>query len=190
MDVKKIQNFVFRGILGVTNLEEGGWIPPADPVPKVGDRTGIHLDDFSLQIRNQAVRMAEVYTFFFCFENSARELVESRLLEGLGQSWWEKGVPQATKKRVLDRRDRENANRWHQARGGSDIYYADFGDLCNIIVNNWPLFEDLFPSQDWVRARLDDLEMSRNVIAHNGILAEIEVNRMELYLRDWLQQVG
>jgi len=188
--LKRMQNFVFRGILGGATLEEEGWIPPSEPVSKVGERTGVDLDDFSLQIRNQAVRMAEIYTFFFCFENSVRELVESRLQESLALEWWEKGVPQAVRKRVTDRREKENANRWHQARGGSDIYYADFGDLCNVIISNWARFEDLFPSQDWVRARLGDLEMSRNVIAHNGILAEIEVNRMELYLRDWLQQVG
>lgn len=190
MDVNKLQAFVFKGILGVTTLEEDGWIPPSEPVAKVGDSTGIELEDFSLQIRNQALRMGEIYTFFYCFENSARELIESRLREDLGGNWWDKGVPQAVRKKVADRRDNEEANRWHQARGASDIFYADFGDLSKIVVANWTCFEDLFPSQDWVRNRFSDLEMSRNVIAHNGILAEVEVNRIELYLRDWLQQVG
>ncbi|MCH7998388.1 MAG: hypothetical protein IIA91_02770 [Chloroflexi bacterium] len=185
-----MQNFVFRGILTEANLEEDGWIPPHDPVGKVGERTGINLEDFSLQIRNQALRMAEVYTFFFSFENSVRELVESRLREALGSQWWDNGVPQAVRKKVDLRRDKEKANRWHQARGGSDIYYADFGDLSRVIISNWELFEDLFPAQDWISSRLDDLEMSRNVIAHNGILADVEVNRIELYLRDWLEQVG
>ena len=190
MNLSKIREFVFRGILSETDLEEEGWIPPSEPVPDISERTGIDLDDFSLQIRNQAVRMSQVYTYFFSFENSARELVESRLREAFGGQWWEKGVSQQIARKVTDRRDKEKANRWHQARGGSNIYYADFGDLAKVIVNNWALFEDLFPTQDWVRSRFDELEMSRNVLAHNGILAEVELNRIELYLRDWLRQVG
>jgi hypothetical protein len=190
MDVKRLQNFVFRGILGGAALEEEGWVPPPDPSPRLGEATGIDLEDFSLQVRNQALRMAHVYTVFFCFENSVRELVESRLKEGLGGDWWNKAVTEPVQKKVNNRREKDDLNRWHQTRGGTDIYYADFGDLCKIMTNVWELFEDLFPSREWLRTRFDDLELSRNVIAHNGILADREVNRIELYLRDWLQQVG
>ena len=59
-----------------------------------------------------------------------------------------------------------------------------------MVTNNWELFEDLFPDQDWVRTRLSDLELSRNVIAHNGVLNGREMTRITLYLKDWVMQVG
>ena len=53
----------------------------------------------------------------------------------------------------------------------------------------WQEFEDLFPTQGWVKQRLDELERSRNIIAHGNLLSESEVQRIEQYLDDWLRQV-
>jgi hypothetical protein len=59
-----------------------------------------------------------------------------------------------------------------------------------IIINNWDLFTDLFDSQEWVKGRFADLEKSRNVIAHNNVLDQPEVERIRLYLQDWARIVG
>jgi hypothetical protein len=59
-----------------------------------------------------------------------------------------------------------------------------------IILNNWDDFSDLFDSQDWVKSRFADLEKSRNVIAHNNVLEEGEIDRIRMYLRDWARIVG
>ncbi len=188
-----LQNFVFRGLLLHSTFDDlealgvAATLPPTEGAPPEEE---ISLDDFSVAIRVQAVKMAAVYQAFFCFENSARELVEQRLKENLGSDWWESGTNSAIRKRVADRRKKEEANRWHSPRGESEIAYADFGDLSLMITNNWPLFEDLFPDQDWVRTRLSDLELSRHVLAHNGVLNGREITRITLYLKDWVMQVG
>ena len=189
----QLQNFVFRGLLlhsTFVDLEAVGaeLALPSTEAAVADDE--ISLDDFSVAIRMQAVKMATVYQAFFCFENSVRELVEARLTENLGADWWEKGTTTQIRTRVNGRKVKEQANRWHGARGESEIAYADFGDLSLIVTNNWELFEDLFPDQDWVRTRLSDLEMSRNVIAHNGVLTGREITRITLYLKDWVMQVG
>lgn len=75
-------------------------------------------------------------------------------------------------------------------RGATEIYYTDFGDLESLIRNNWEAFEDLFPDINWVVSRFDELEKSRNIVAHNNLLEPNEVNRIGLYLRDWTRQVG
>jgi len=190
----QLQNFVFRGLLLHSTFDEfeGQGIAVA-PAPESADTTGggdISLEDFSAAIRLQAVKMASVYQAFFCFENSVRELVEARLKEQLGADWWQKGTTVPIRNRVDGRKTKEQANRWHGPRGESEIDYADFGDLALIITNNWEMFEDLFPDQDWVRTRLSDLEMSRNVMAHNGVLTGREITRITLYLKDWVMQVG
>ena len=189
----RLQNFIFRGLLLHASFEDaeafGATLAlPTTEAPPTDEE--ISLDDFSVSIRTQAIKMATVYQAFFCFENSVRELVEARLKEQMGADWWQKGTTMPIRNRVEGRKTKEQANRWHGARGESEIDYADFGDLALMITNNWELFEDLFPDQDWVRTRLSDLEMSRNVIAHNGMLTEREIIRITLYLKDWVMQVG
>lgn len=188
----QLQNFIFRGLLLHSTFEDlealGTTIAPVTEAAPVDDE--ISLDDFSVAIRMQAVKMATIYQAFFCFENSVRELVEQRLSENLGDGWWDQGTTAPIRKKVSDRKAKEVANRFHSPRGESDIAYADFGDLSLMITNNWPLFEDLFPDQDWVRTRLSDLELSRNVMAHNGVLNGREITRITLYLKDWVMQVG
>lgn len=65
-----------------------------------------------------------------------------------------------------------------------------FGNLAQIITNRWEDFSDLFPSQAWISSRFTDLEMSRNIIMHTGVLPEIEIERIESICRDWIRQVG
>jgi hypothetical protein len=57
-------------------------------------------------------------------------------------------------------------------------------------TNHFADFEDLFADQNWVSARLDELEASRNVIAHSNLLDDREMGRIRLYLQDWIRQVG
>ncbi len=80
--------------------------------------------------------------------------------------------------------------RWHIRRGEQEIYYTDFGDLRSMIQSNWTDFEDLFPDQNWITSRLDELEASRNIIAHSNVLDDREIGRIALYLQDWTRQVG
>jgi hypothetical protein len=148
------------------------------------------LEDFSLEIRGNAMKSLPAYLAFFCLENSVRELVADRLSENHGSNWWDECSNSSMRSRVQSRREKEGENRWHVRRGEHEIYYTDFGDLKLLITNNWADFEDLFPDQNWISSRLDELEASRNIIAHSNLLEEREVERIRLYLSDWIRQVG
>ncbi|MOA60655.1 hypothetical protein D3C78_1855850 [compost metagenome] len=65
-----------------------------------------------------------------------------------------------------------------------------FGNLAQIIMNNWDDFSDTIPNQAWLQARFSDLEMTRNIIMHTGVLPDIEIERIESIMRDWLSQIG
>ena len=71
----------------------------------------------------------------------------------------------------------------------ANIDHTLFGDLASTIVKEWQEFGDLFPNQNWVKQRLDELERSRNIIAHGNLLPDSEIERIEQYLDDWLHQV-
>ena len=134
--------------------------------------------------------MSRLYVAFFCFENSVRELVAQKLRDSHGDNWWDTKVPQAIRTKVEARKRQEQKNKWHQPRGRSNINYTDFGDMPGILLNNWPDFEVLFDSPEWVKSRFSEMEKSRNVIAHNNVLEEAEIDRIRLYLQDWARIVG
>ncbi|KKR46970.1 MAG: hypothetical protein UT82_C0005G0031 [Parcubacteria group bacterium GW2011_GWB1_40_14] len=195
--IEKTKNFIFKALLlnnELEALEEIGVI--SKQIPIIGNdgdskKEGmISIEDFSSQIRLNAIKMSSIYTVFFAFENSVRELIKERLSERRGIDWWKKFVSKPTRKKVQERQEKDDKNKWHSPRAKDDISYADFGDMSDIITKNWIYFDDLFPSQDWIKTRLDDLEQSRNVIAHNNVLSERDIQRIIMYLQDWLSQVG
>jgi hypothetical protein len=148
------------------------------------------LENFSANIRESAMKTLPGFLAFFCLENAARELISERMTDHSGSNWWEACVSESIKSKVADRKLKEDRNRWHMQRGASEIYYTDFGDLLSIIRNNWHEFEDLFPDQNWISSRLIELENSRNIIAHSNVLDSREVDRIRMYLDDWIRQVG
>ena len=70
------------------------------------------------------------------------------------------------------------------------LSFVDFGDLADIITNAWEDFQDLVPSQQWLRQRFEELEQARNFMAHNRLLLPGEFQRIEMYIADWNRQVG
>jgi hypothetical protein len=148
------------------------------------------LAPFPLETRNEARRMGRLYAIIYCFENAVRDLISTRMSE-TDQSWW---TSQAVPKKVRDTaesrlRDAEK-NSWLEGVSSDILGFVDFGGLCDIITNNWVEFEDLIPSQHWLKQRFDELERARNFIAHNRMLSQAEFARLEMYVGDWNRQVG
>ena len=137
-----------------------------------------------------ASRMADVYPKVYVFENSMRHVI-LRILRGLhGKNWWDVCAPNDVKKRVQDRKNEEARKPWHGKRGSHEIFYSDFGDLRRIIIANWAAFTAIFPSQQWITQKLEDLEPPRNVIAHNNPVSERDAKRIEVYSDDWIALIN
>ena len=140
---------------------------------------------------NEAKEMAEkVYPAVYLFENSARELILNLMEKGYGPDWWETKVSSTIKNEVQSRIGKEKRERWHSKRGAHQIFYTDMGDLSLIITNNWDIFKQVFPGQSWVTQRFNEIELSRNIIAHNNALEKREINRINLYVEDWNKQIS
>lgn len=146
--------------------------------------------DFPLRIVSEAGKMASVFVIFFCVENSARELITQRLTEKHGVDWWDKKVPNKIREAVEKFRSTEQIHRYHTPRSSELIGYTTFGQLEQVIIFNWEDFSDVFPNQAWISSRFRDIEMSRNIIMHTGILPTFEIERLEMMARDWIRQVG
>jgi len=189
-EIEDIQRGVFNGLLlrdSLKRLEQGGIFVEAR-----ASSTGSapNAEDFSPRLTYEAEKMARVYQSFYCLENAARELIAQRLSERHGPTWWEVKVPRKIKDEVEKIKTKEGKNRYLSTRSASEMGYTYFGALFQIIIANWDDFVDLFPEQSWLGARFADLEMCRNIIMHTNVLPDIEIDRIESILRDWVNQVG
>ncbi|MGH6954290.1 MAG: Swt1 family HEPN domain-containing protein, partial [Alphaproteobacteria bacterium] len=124
------------------------------------------------------------------FENSVRALIKSVLMEQCGETWWDSCVSEKIRTRATQKKEEEEKVRWHVQRGADSINYTLMGDLVSIVRQNWPRFEPYIPTIEWAENLLDVLERSRNVIMHSGMLSRTDVERVGIYIRDWIKQVG
>ncbi len=145
------------------------------------------LDD--LHVANARAN-AVVYTAIAAFENSVRTLVVKTLMEKFKEEWWEKGASNGIRERAQKRLEDEQLVRWHAQRGQDPINYTTFGDLKNVMQNNWDAFEDLIGSLPWASGIFDVVERSRNVIMHSGMLEREDIERLGVNIRGWVKQVG
>jgi hypothetical protein len=135
--------------------------------------------------------MQRTFRVLYVLENLVRDMIDLRFREVDKTTDWFDGRASADMRKKLEqRRASEEKNQWHGGRNREPIYYLDFGDLSKLITNHWPVFQDVLPSQSWVQSRLDEAERSRNVIAHTNLLASEESSRLQMYLRDWIRQIG
>lgn len=188
----ELHSRVFKGLMlseDIARREEAGELLRPETGSPRASLFGDFEAYFSRDLRERAEKMTYAYCLFYCFENEVRELVAQRLSERKGANWWIDAVPANVQKRVENKKQEIENNKWHQTQIGADVNHTLFGDLASIIISQWQEFEELFPSQDWVRVRLNELERSRNVIAHGNLLPEAEIERLEQYLSDWVRQV-
>jgi len=189
---RSITEFVFNGILASAakrELEMTG-------ILRVPSMTSQEVQDHDLfaplsaEVRGASLHMQRCYKLLFVFENLLREFISNRFAEIDGVDWFETRANAAMKAKMSDRKTKEEKNQWHTGRNAHPIYYLDFGDLSLLITNHWADFKDFLPAQPWVQSRLQDAEATRNVIAHTNVLSIEETDRLELYLRDFIKQIG
>jgi hypothetical protein len=130
--------------------------------------------------------MAQHYELFYSLEVFIRDVIRARLEEKDKDDWWNKYVPQAI-------RDNARLNKKRETQAGvtprSDdwLSYTNFGELGQIIISNWTIFSDMFTDQKAVQDTVARLNTLRAPIAHCSMLAEDEVLRLRLSLRDWFR---
>lgn len=191
MSERTIKEFVFNALLTqdtFQSLEKEGISISATgdfaPISRVVER------DFSPRVWHDAVNMSSVYTALFCIENTIRNFIVERMSERYGIDWWENKVPKKIKDAVIILKKQEARNKYHSNRSGNEIGYTMLANLGQIIISNWDDFSDIIPNQAWLTSRMDDLEMSRNIIMHTGTLPADEIDRIESIVRDLLRQIG
>lgn len=189
---KNVNNFALKGIFAsycVKDMQTSGLLRTPDQ--QVSEQRDHNLFvTASEKIRHGSLQMQRYYRMLYIFENLVREYINNTFTEIDGENWFETRSNRDMKTKLTKRKSDEEKNQWHTGRNEHPLFYMDFGDLALLIINHWSVFSDFFPDQAWVTSRIKDTERTRNVIAHTNELPAEEGARMEMHLRDWIQQIG
>jgi len=174
----------------------------ADRAPREVEKTVIVKLDKGFEIRcpnvpesvlNDARKMSAVYPYFYVFENSIRYFIRDTLESRYGRDWWFLKVNPKIREKAENRQIKEGRNRWHGKRGEHPIFYVDIDDLNKIITSNFDDFKAKLPDVDrpieWLANRIEEIELSRNIIAHHNPLSDDDINRVKMYFKDWTKQI-
>jgi hypothetical protein len=165
------------GIEGLLNINE----------EKTVEQDNYYLQ-FNSQIRTEASLMAKHYELFYCLEKSIREMISDVLEISYGANWWEEeGIIIDAIKQEVTKNVKREIDAGITPRSSDPIDYTTFGQLGEIIKSNWDIFGGIFSSIKAVEKVLYSLNSLRNPIAHCSPLAEDEVLRLQLSVRDWFR---
>lgn len=186
-----VRAFGMTGLQIVTDLQElekrEGLDLGVAPTPSQSRRSS-EYEQFEAELRQEAARMSEFYEIFYCLENSIRKLVKDIMVDAEGADWWNCN-------RVDDQRIRKPALSRHQKEVDSAITprseelidYTTFGELSQLITDNWDIFDPVFSSKKAVSNITNQLNLLRGPIAHCNPTDELEQERLNLAVRSWFK---
>ena len=134
--------------------------------------------------------MAEIYFFLYCAENVLRLFIQQVASDTYGSTYFSQlTVSRSIRGGIAARKQNEEKNKWLCIRGDSELFYLDFKELGDMIINNWSLFERYYPDQAWIRTKIEEMAHCRNLIAHNSYVENHEREVIRLNFRSIVRQL-
>lgn len=186
-----IRAFGMTGLQIVSDLQQVedengidlGMLPKSVKSKKVSE-----YEQFEADLREDAARMSEFYEVFYCLENSIRKLVKGIMIEAEGADWWNSERVDANKIRSPAKgRHKKEVDSGITPRSEELIDYTTFGELSQLITDNWDIFDPVFSSKTAVSNIANQLNLLRGPIAHCNPTDELEQERLNLAVRSWFK---
>jgi hypothetical protein len=185
-DIKVHHLNATMAMAALKEVEREHGITLAPQVDAVDDTTDAYYQQIEAATRREASAMAEHYEMFYCLETTIRKLIVEKLQAEVGAEWWSKAVPESVRANAEKNRQRE-FEAAVTARSDRLIDYTTFGELGEIVRQNWTKFSDVFNSQKGFDRVMTSLNLLRSPIAHCCPLASDEIDRLRLTVRDWFR---
>jgi len=142
-------------------------------------------------IKEKGTKMSEVYGYLYCIENTLRLFIEKIGVQNNGADFISHlTISGSVRRKIALRKEEEEKNQWLCIRGNCDLFYLDFKELGDIIVNNWEIFKTFFPEQAFVTSKINELARCRNLVAHNSLITNAERDLLRLYYNQFLSQIN
>jgi len=127
----------------------------------------------------------ESFRQVFILENSIRNLIIHKLSKAYGKDWWLTANIKGVRDTVQRTRDKEKKYPHREKRGLHEVYYSNFADLKQIILNERKHFLDVIVDYQWFEVEMNEVYMARNLLAHSVVISEDDASRIRVFYRDW-----
>jgi len=139
---------------------------------------------------NTAPEHVEAFRVLNTLEMGLRNAIRLRLSELTPGNWWLDRIPPDVRDAAQERAQQQELEKASEPVSSEDLLdYVDFSSYVKILLrkNNWnDAFAKYFPTKEWLKTHLEELEPIRNSITHGRSLTGEDVERLELYARDVL----
>jgi hypothetical protein len=125
-----------------------------------------------------------VYWKLYAIENVMRVIIHSVLSAQVGADWWSLAVDASLQRKAQRFRATYTSSPWHSSPGKHDIYFVDLADLNEIMRANSNLFLPLIPDIDQWMARIEQIRLPRNIVAHMNWPSRIDRQRIDVFYSD------
>jgi Swt1-like HEPN len=148
----------------------------------------VYYPQFDAAVRAEAAQMSKHYETFYCLEKSIRAFVSNIIEEAeRTDAWWASARVPVNIKTEVAARIRREIDTGMTRRSTNELEYTTLGELTNIITSNWDIFGGSLSSEKAVTRVMSSLNSLRGPVAHCSPLAEDEVVRLQLAVRDWFR---
>ena len=152
-------------------------------MPAIGDFRTTTFDVGRVKTSGRNVG-SNVYWKLYAIENVIRVIIHSVLSAQIGSNWWSTAVDSRIQGKVQRFRATYGASPWHSSPGQHEIYYLDLSDLNEIMRANSNLFAPVVPDvHQWI-ARIEQVRLPRNIVAHMNWPHQTDRQRIEVTYKD------
>lgn len=134
-------------------------------------------------------QMAKAYITLYALENHLREFIHKVLTQKIGTDY-SKAISPKLHKSIDTLKEKERVKKWLSLRGDNDLYYLDFIELADLIINNWEHFSDVIPDQPWIKVKIEEMYNIRCLIAHNSYISDENFELLNVTTRQILKQIN
>jgi hypothetical protein len=154
-------------------------------------KNGFQLLSLDQEVKDKGNEMAEAYTYLYWAENMLRKYIITIAKLHFGSSYPSKlQFNRTVRDKIAQRKREEERNTWVSVRGDSDIYYLDFVELADVIINNWDIFKSHFPDQAWIKTKIDDMYKCRCLVAHNSYISKHDRDVIRVNFTSIIKQIN
>lgn len=126
----------------------------------------------------------EAFPQIVVLENSMRAFI-NHTLSAKRKDWWLSLVPSHVQKNVRRILEIEKKYPYREKRGNKPLMYCNFADLKDIVIANYLAFKNVIVDLEWFSAKMNEVYMARNNLAHSVLLTKDDMTRIALFYRDW-----